>query len=106
MKAQELFKYVQTDTVAKQAFVDVQGDVFLKLNKALDNMKAAKVLPGDAKEIFEYGLRAGQFMALTEVFTGFQLDAKEDGETIKTVEKVVEKVKTQTAEFTCPNLKK
>lgn len=82
MRAQELHKHIAgaiTDEV-KQAFLDVQGEVFIKLNKAMDDMKTANVLPADAKEVFEYGLRAGQFMAITEIFTGFQLDAKEDGE--------------------------
>lgn len=79
MKAQDLNKHLSNLTQeGRQDFVNVQGEVFVKLHKAIDDMKTAGVLPIDAKEIYEYGLRVGQFMTITEIFTGFNLDAKED----------------------------
>jgi hypothetical protein len=105
MKAQRLNKFVIISDEAKQAFVDVACEVFVKLNESMDEMKKAKVLPSDAKEIFEYGLRAGQYMTLIEISTGLQLDAKEDGEGI--VNKApIEVVKKQFEEkFVCPDSK-
>jgi hypothetical protein len=78
MKAQNLNMYVVNSQEAKQAFVDVQSDVYVKLMKAIDDMGKAGKLPRDAKEIFEYGLRVGQYMTLVEISTGLNLDKKED----------------------------
>jgi len=105
LKAQNLNKYVVVSDEAKQAFVDVSSEVFVKLNEALDNMKEAGVVPSDSKEVFEYGLRVGQYMTLIEISTGLQLDAKEDGEGI--VNKVpIEVVKEQVEQkFECPDSK-
>jgi hypothetical protein len=105
MKAQNLNKYVVISDEAKQAFTDVASDTFVKLIKSMDDMKDAKVLVSDAKEVFEYGLRAGQYMTLIEISTGMQLDAKEDGEGIinkAPIDVVKKKVEEK---FQCPDKK-
>lgn len=108
MKAQLLNKYVDTTDEARQAFLDVQSEVFVKLHQAIDGLAKSGLKVSDAQEIFEYGLRAGQFMTVTEIMSGLNTDAKEDGEVatvaqapIQAPVQVKEDIKTLNVTATC-----
>jgi hypothetical protein len=87
MRFQDLHSLVKDNDELKQKLVDVQTELYINMNKEIENQKE------DPKtDRFEFGVLVGQFIAISEMVTG--LDCDGDDKAVEAIKEVGKRVKS------------